>query len=113
GGELPVQREQAGAVLHPELGGVAPAGLLTAQLVTALQAGERLLELTQVPQRVAEVAVGLGQLGLVPDRPAVVLDRLPELPAGLEVVAQVVVTPAVPRVEGDGPAVLVGGLVVP
>ena len=105
------QRRQPLGLGNPLRRGIAPAGLLAAQFVPLAKHRERPGVIALTPEDQAEVAVGLGVVGLEPDRLAVFGDGLVELPLGLQGDAEVVVGLGVVGLEPDRLAVFGDGLV--
>jgi hypothetical protein len=61
-------------------------------------------------ERIAEVVVGLGEIGLEPQRPLIPGHRLVQFALGLERGAEVVVRLDVGLLEGDGSSVVANGI---
>ena len=125
-----IELDQSLGLAYPLSGGIRPVRSLRAQFVAPLEFGEGLGELALLGETSAQVVVGLGVVGLEPQRRAVFGDRLVELPLARPGVAEVVVglgvvglepqrlrgirrspRPACPAAQGDAQVVVGLGVV--
>ena len=105
------QRRQPFGVGNPLRRGIAPDWLLAAQVVPLAIHRERAGVIALTSEGAAEIAVGLGAVGLEPDRLAACGDGLVELPQISQDVAEVAVGQDVIGLEPDRLAVCGDGLV--
>src|SRR5262249_39723126 len=101
-GQSLFQSEKAFAVLDPLGGGITPAVLLAAKFVPFSQSFQRLGKLTEVPEDMTQVAMGLSITWHQLDGLVVGGDGRVQLLLVTKDVAEVVVAPGIFRIECDG-----------
>jgi hypothetical protein len=110
GRKASVQFQQALAVLYPADRRIAPCRALRAELVSTLKGQQGLSEVALLPQRVPQVAVGFGILGIEFEDLGVEGDGPLEVALGSQRIAEVAVGLGVLGVELEGLAVAGHGL---